>query len=46
MNSYMNGPLKIVEERIETQDSAISDPNLSPRSKQHNKIVKKVKMAF
>ena len=30
--------LNVIEERIETQDSAISDPNLTPRTKIVNKI--------
>lgn len=36
----------MVEERIETQDSAVSDPNLSPRSKFNSKITRKIKLAF
>ena len=39
-------PLKIVEERIETQESANTDPNISPRTKANIKLDKKVKLAF
>jgi hypothetical protein len=38
--------LKIVEERIETQESAASDANLSPRTRINIKLAKKVKLAF
>jgi len=38
--------LKVVEERIETQDSAVSDHNLSPRTKVLNKILRKIKQSF
>jgi len=38
--------LKPVEERIETQESAASDPSLTPRSRMNFKINKKIKLAF
>lgn len=38
--------LNVIEERIETQDSAVSDPNLTPRTKIVNKIQKKIKISF
>mmetsp|Transcript_32003 Transcript_32003/g.31304 ORF Transcript_32003/g.31304 Transcript_32003/m.31304 type:complete len:84 (+) Transcript_32003:554-805(+) len=45
-NNQYQSQLKVVEERIETQDSAISDCNLSPRQKMHNKLTKKIRIAF
>jgi len=38
--------MKVVEERIDTQDSAVSDPSMSPRAKANKKLIKKVKVAF
>ena len=38
--------LNVIEERIETQDSAVSDPNLTPRTKIVKKIKKKIKLSF
>ena len=38
--------LNVIEERIETQDSAMSDPSLTPRTKIINKIQKKIKISF
>ena len=38
--------LNVIEERIETQDSAISDPDLTPRTKIVKKIHKKIKISF
>ena len=35
-----------MEERIETQESTVSDPNLTPRSRMNVKINKKIKIAF
>lgn len=39
-------PLRVIEERIETQNSCATDPNLSPRSRIISKLTKKVKMSF
>ena len=38
--------LNVIEERLESQDSALSDPNLSPRSRHFLKLQKKIKYAF
>lgn len=38
--------MNVIEERLESQDSAVSDPNLSPRSRHLLKIQKKIKFAF
>lgn len=38
--------LKPVEERIETQESAASDPSLTPRSRMTFKLSKKIRLAF
>ena len=38
--------LNVIEERIETQDSAVSDPDLTPRTKIVKKIHKKIKISF
>ena len=36
----------MIEERLESQDSAVSDPPLSPRSRHILKIQRKIKFAF
>ena len=38
--------LNVIEERLESQESALSDPNLSPRSKHILKLQKKIKFSF
>lgn len=45
-NGGGNCKLNVIEERLESQDSAVSDPNLSPRSRHILKIQKKIKFAF
>ena len=35
-----------VEQRIETQDSAVSDPNWSPRTRGIQKLIKHIKLSF
>lgn len=35
-----------VNERVDTLDSTVSDPNLSPRARAVNKLIKHIKLSF
>jgi len=44
--SQNQNPLNVIMERLESLESTVSDPNMSPRSRQISKLQKIVKFAF
>ena len=36
----------LINERIDTQDSAVSDPSMTPRTKENRKLIKHIKLSF